>query len=70
MLAASLTTVLVIAPRIEGIRTSVSGPVAALPVTDARRAEFGRLHGLSNALMILTIVAGLGLVWAEMKDPH
>jgi hypothetical protein len=70
MISASVAVVIVIAPRIDRIRTSVTGPVANLPDTDARRVEFGRLHGLSNALMVLTLAGGLGLLWAEMKDPH
>ena len=61
---------LVIAPRIEAIRSAVNGPVAGLPDGDARKTEFGRLHGLSSALMLVTLLAGVGLMWTEMKDPH
>jgi hypothetical protein len=70
MIAVSVVTALVITPRIDDIRESAGGPVAALPDGDERKAAFGRLHGLSNGLMLLTIVAGLGLVWTETKDPH
>ena len=70
MLALSLASALYIAPRIERIRASVPGPVASLPATDARRVEFGRLHGASNALMVATIVFGLGLLWFETRDTH
>jgi hypothetical protein len=69
MLAASAASVFVIAPRIDRIRGSISGPIASLAPTDARRVEFGRLHGLTNGLMVLTIAAGLGLMWAELTDP-
>ena len=68
MLAMSLATGLVIAPRIDAIRERTPGTVAALPDTDASKIEFGRLHGLSNALMLLTVGAGIGLFWVEMKD--
>jgi len=68
MVAASLAVTFVIAPRIEAIRTSVSGPVAALPDTDARRIDFGRWHGVSTGLMLATLVAGAWLLRAEMKD--
>ena len=68
MLAASVATAFVITPRIDAIRTSTNGPVASLPDDDARKGEFGRLHGISNVLMLFTILGGVGLMWAEMKD--
>jgi hypothetical protein len=70
LLAMSLAGGLLIAPRIDAIRRSTNGPVAALADGDARRAEFGRLHGISNGLMLLTLLAGTGLIWTEMRDPH
>jgi len=70
MLGASVVTGVVLAPRIDEIRTSTSGAVAQLPDSDARKTEFGRLHAASNALAFATLAAGLGLLWAEMKDPH
>ena len=68
MLAASLALTFVIAPRIETIRTSVAGAIAQLPETDARRRTFGRLHGISNALIGATLVAGMALIWFEVRD--
>jgi len=68
MLGLSLTTSLVVAPRIVAIRNAVSGPIASLPVTDARRITFGRLHGLSNGLMAVSLLIGLGLFWIETKE--
>ena len=70
MLAMSLGTALVIAPRIDAIRQSTPGAVAALPDTDPRKGEFGRLHGLSNVLMVVTLLGGVGLIYAELKDTH
>jgi hypothetical protein len=70
MLAASLAGVFLIAPRIESLRAGVHGSMQSLPDDDARRVTFGRLHGLSTGLMALTVLAGLGLLWAEMRDPH
>jgi Domain of unknown function (DUF4149) len=70
MLAAGISSVFLIAPRIETIRSGVAGPVAALPEADPRRVAFGRWHGLSSALMLLTIVAGAGLIWVELQDQH
>lgn len=70
MLAISLVTMFVIVPAINEIRTAVDGAIAALPAADPRRVEFGRWHGLSSGLMLLTIALGLGLAWAEVHDPH
>jgi hypothetical protein len=70
MLALSLVAGLVLAPRIDAIRRETNGAVAALDDADPRKTEFGRLHGLSNALMGVTLVVGAGLIWLEMKDPH
>ena len=70
MLATSLTIGLWAAPRIDAIRTSVDGSVAALPDTDARKIEFGRLHGLSSGSMIAIVLAGAGLIGLEITDPH
>jgi hypothetical protein len=70
LLALSLVGGLVLAPRIDAIRRATNGPVASLPDGDATRAEFGRLHGLSNGLMLLTLLAGAGLMWTELRDPQ
>ena len=70
MLAMSLTTGLYIAPRIDAIRADVDGPVAALPDADARKAAFGQLHGASNGLMVVTLLAGVWLIWVETRDDH
>jgi hypothetical protein len=68
MMAIGATSAFVVAPRIDRIRRDTPGTVAALPDTDARKAAFGRLHGLSNVLMLATLAAGVGLVWMEARD--
>ena len=70
MLAASLATVFVIAPRIASIRASVGAAISTLPAEEPRRVTFSRLHGASTVLMGITILAGLGLIWTEMRDEH
>jgi hypothetical protein len=71
MLALSLGASFVLAPRINAIRDAVAPQtVAALPATDPRQAEFGRLHGLSNVAMLVTVGLGAALLWAEMRDRH
>ena len=70
MLAASVLATFVIAPAIEAVRLSTAGPVASLAASDPARILFGRLHGASTGLMLFTIVAGIGLIWAELQDRH
>lgn len=68
MLAISLYAGLMLAPRIETLRAGSPATMAALPDTDPRKAEFGRLHGLSNGLMGLTLLAGLAVFWIEARE--
>ncbi len=68
MVALGAASAFVIAPRIDRIRNDTPGTVAALPDTDPRKAEFGRLHGLSSMVMLVTIAAGVGLIWMEAKE--
>lgn len=68
MLAASAYTGLIVSPRIEALRTETASTMAALPDTDPRKMEFGRLHGLSNGLMALTLAAGLAIFWIELRE--
>ena len=70
MLAMSLITMFVIIPNIDAIRAGVDGAIALLPEGDPQRVAFGRWHGLSSGLMLATILCGLGLAWAEMRDQH
>jgi hypothetical protein len=70
MLAATAGTAFVIAPRIDAIRTEIAGPIAAQATDEARIVSFRRLHTASNVFMLATLVAGVGLVWTELRDPH
>ncbi|HEX2780228.1 MAG TPA: DUF4149 domain-containing protein [Gemmatimonadaceae bacterium] len=59
---------LVVAPRIERVRASIPGTVEELPRGDARRAEFGRLHGASVLwLGVGTIGAALSVAGAFVR---
>ena len=68
MLVMSAATLFLISPRIDRLRTEVSGTIAALPDTDARKTEFGRLHALSSVLMLATLAGGVGLIGMEARD--
>ena len=70
MLAASVTSVLYVTPRIERLRTGTSGSVASLSDDDPVRVEFGRWHAVSTGLMALTLAAGVALLWMEATDRH
>jgi hypothetical protein len=68
MVAFTAVTIFIISPRIDRLRRDTPGTMAALADSDPRKAEFGRLHGLSNVLMLATLVGGVGLIWMEARD--
>jgi hypothetical protein len=68
MLAASGYSGLVVATRIAQLQREIGAAPSSLPEGDARRLEFGRLHGLSTALEVVPLVAGLVLVFWEIKE--
>jgi hypothetical protein len=68
MLAMMLAMGFYIIPKVNSIQAQVTGPVSALPDTDARRVEFNRLHGLSNILFSITAIGGLALCWWEARE--
>ena len=68
MLVMMMITGFVLIPQVDAIQAQVQGPVAALPDTDPRRAEFNRLHGLSNILFSITAIGGLALCFWETRE--
>lgn len=67
MLLVSLYSGQVVSPRIERMQQEIGGPVAALPAGDARRGQFGRLHALSTALMVVNIAGALVLLYWDAR---
>lgn len=67
MIAASLWSGFVLIPRIQAAQRTVATP-SGLAADDGRRAEFGRLHGLSSSLQLVPLVGGLALIFLELKD--
>jgi hypothetical protein len=57
-----------VAPRIERVRGMISGPVDALAENDPRRLAFGRLHGLSVALLGVAMIAALVIAIAAWRS--
>ena len=68
MLALTMYSDMVAAPRIDALQSEVSGPMNQLPATDARRLEFDRLHGLSTSLIMAAIGGGLVLLGWETRE--
>lgn len=66
MLAATAYADLVVGTRIEEARRAVA--TAPAGGTDAPRALFARLHGLSTALHAIPLLGGLVLLAWEMQD--
>jgi hypothetical protein len=50
------------------IESQVSGPVEALPVTDARRQRFDGLHVTSAVLMVVNVTLGLALLLWYVRE--
>ena len=68
MLVMMFATGWYIIPQVNAIQAQVGGPVNALPESDARRAEFDRLHGLANMLFSITALGGLALCFWEARE--
>jgi hypothetical protein len=68
LLALSVAVGLYVTPRVEQIRNEANGRVTTLAESDPRRVEFATLHRLSILLMLLTLAAGVGLIFAEVHD--
>jgi hypothetical protein len=59
MIVSCAVAQLFISPRIERLRADIGGSLESLAVDDARRAAFGRLHGLSVAWLGVAILAAI-----------
>lgn len=68
MLAAGIYSGFVVAARIARIQAEIGVAPSSLPAGDARRVEFGRLHGLSTGLELIPVLGGLMLMYWEIKE--
>jgi uncharacterized protein DUF4149 len=68
MLAAAAFSGLVVSARIARVQQQIGAAPSSLPVTDPRRVEFGRLHGLSTAVQLIPLLGGLMLIYWEIKE--
>ena len=58
MTVACLAAQLLVAPRIERVRSAAGRPIDELAAGDPRRSAFGRLHGMSVLLLGVAAMAG------------
>lgn len=68
MIGLTAYSAFIVAPKIEAIRASANGPIAALSNDNPVKAEFGRLHGWSNGLMALTLLGAVSLMWFDRRE--
>jgi hypothetical protein len=68
MVAVTAYSDAVLAPRIATMQRSIGTAPSALAETDPRRVEFGRLHGASVSLQLVSLLGGLALLFWELKD--
>ena len=68
MLVMMLVTGFYVIPQVDALQAQVTGPMSALAASDPRRAEFDRLHSMSNILFAITAIGGLALCWWEARE--
>lgn len=68
MLAASIVSGVIVDPAIARRRAALGVPVSSLAPSDPRRADFGRLHAISTALLGIGVVGGLILCYWETRE--
>jgi uncharacterized membrane protein len=68
MLALVATAGLYVDPQIAAMRAEAGGAIRSLARDDPRRARFGRLHGMSTALMAAATAFGLVLCYWETRE--
>ena len=68
MLAATLYSGWVLSPRIEQLRAETGGSPSTLDANDPRRLAFGRLHGHSTTIHLVTMIGGLILFIFEARE--
>ena len=68
MVAASVVSGALVDPAIARRRDVLGVPVGSLAPSDPRRAEFGRLHAISTALLGIGVLGGLILCYWETRE--
>jgi uncharacterized protein DUF4149 len=66
MLALTVYSGIPLTRQITTLRDNIGGVVRALPDDDPRKAQFGRLHGLSTMIMLINVAGALFLLSREV----
>jgi len=69
MLALEVYAGVPVTREINSLQSHVTGPINALPATDARRVRFDRLHQASTVLMTINMALGLALLSWYVREP-
>lgn len=57
----------VVAPKIEALRAALPPVIESLPATDPQRHAFGRLHGVSVALLGVAMLGAVATIAASLR---
>jgi hypothetical protein len=68
MLAAMVYSGTALATSVAALQRDIGVAPSSLPAADPRRAEFGRLHAMSTALLLVPVIGSLALIWWELRD--
>lgn len=68
MLAVAVVSGVWVTGRLNRLQQQIGAPASTLSESDPRRAEFGRLHGLSTTLMLINMIGGLVLLYWEARE--
>lgn len=68
MVSAAVGSGLVVSRAIARRQAEIGAAPSSLPTGDPRRTAFERLHALSGALQLVSIVGGLVLIFWEAKE--
>ncbi|MCU0627275.1 MAG: DUF4149 domain-containing protein [Gemmatimonadaceae bacterium] len=60
----------IVAPKIESLRASLPAVIEALPATDPQRQAFGRLHGISVALLGVAMLGAAATIVSSLRVQH
>jgi hypothetical protein len=58
----------VVAPKIEALRKVLPASIESLPVTDPQRQSFGRLHGVSVALLGVAMLGAAATIASTLRN--
>ncbi|MCU0627845.1 MAG: DUF4149 domain-containing protein [Gemmatimonadaceae bacterium] len=70
LVGACLVAQAIVAPKIESLRASLPAVIEELPASDPQRQTFGRLHGISVALLGLAMLGATATIVSSLRARH